>query len=177
MARAVTLAQLRADVRLYADQRVPDEANAFVTATELNRLVNLQLAELYDLLVAARGHEYYAADSTIDLTPDTAEYDLPEDFYQLQSVAIEWAADDHEPVNALNHQQDIWRFASSQQTWDRWTRKAYRIRNGSIEFFPTPRGAATVRLRYIPVHVDLAEDDDTFDGVNGWEKLVALGAA
>lgn len=173
--KLVTLGQLIADARLYADQRTSNGSVAFITDVEVARLINLQIGELYDMLVAARGHEYYATDDTITLD-GSASYDLPEDFYQLLSVEIEHASDDVEPVSALNSPRDVWSFAS--ESWQPWTRKAYRIRGSQIDFFPTP-GSGTVRLRYVPVFTDLTggEGEAGFDGVNGWEKLVALGVA
>ena len=56
MAASVTLAQLRTDARLYADQRDAGSGpTIFISDTELTRLVNLKVRELYDLLVEARG--------------------------------------------------------------------------------------------------------------------------
>lgn len=174
--RTVTLAQLRTDARLYSDQRVADETNAFITAVELNRLINQQLADLYDLLLSARGHDYYATDGTIAVVAGTRAYDLPDDFYQLLAINLEWAADEHEPLDPLNHQQDIWRY-NNRDDWQRWTQKAYRLRGEQLDLYPMPRSAVTARVYYVPVCPELADDADTFDGVNGWEKLVALGAA
>lgn len=175
--KTVTLLQLRTDARLYADQRVASETNAFITATELTRLINLQIGELYDMLVAARGHEHYATSGTVSVVAGTAGYNLPSDFYQLQAVNLEWASDDVEPVEPLNHQQDIWLHQNYSYSWQRWSRKAYRLRGSQIVFYPTPTSAVTARLYYVPTFTDLSADADTFNGVNGWEKVVALGVA
>ena len=177
MSKAVTLLQLRADARLYADRRTSDEDNSFITGSELTRLINLQLGELYDLLVSARGHEFYAADSTLSIVAGTASYNLPADFYELLALNLEWSPTDVEPVSPLNHQQDIWKLANYSYSWDRWSHKAYRLRGSQIDMYPTPRTAVTARLYYVPAFSDLSADSDTFDGVNGWEKLVSLGAA
>jgi hypothetical protein len=57
MARTVTLSQLRTDARLFADERASvagDFSNSPINDTELNRLINLRIAEFYDMLVSAR---------------------------------------------------------------------------------------------------------------------------
>ena len=96
MASSVTLAQLRTDARLYADQRLPTSGQPFISETELTRLVNGKVRELYDMLVSARGADYYATEATIAIVAGTSRYDLPSDFYELASVTLEWSTQDHE---------------------------------------------------------------------------------
>ena len=176
--KSVRLDTLRADARRYADQRTNDEANDFLTADDYNRLINKQLDKLYDKLVAAAGPEYYSTASTLSISQASgATYSLPSDFYQLLAVNLEWEADDVEPVQRLNSVADIWRYQNDAVTWDRWTRKAYRLHGASITFYPTPAASVTARVYYIPARADLVADDDTFDGVNGWDDAAALGAA
>lgn len=176
MARTVTLSQLRDDARLYADER-PGGTSTFITNTEATRLVNLALCELYDLLVEARGHEYYeTVDTSISTAAGTATISLPATFYQLLSVHLQWSSTDLEPVPALEHIQDR-HWHTNLGTWAQHNPKAYRLRSTVLEFFPTPSSVVTVELRYVPAFTDLSADGDTFDGVNGWEKLVALRVA
>ena len=175
MASSVTLAQLRLDARLYADQR-PGSASSFITETELTRLVNGKVKELYDLLLEARGCEYYATEATIAIAAGTPRYDLPANFYQLSSVTLEWTDLDFEllfPVTA-NRQRTPY------QTWRLWSRyepKAFRLRASQLEFLPTPTGDVTCRIQYAPTFTELSADGDTFDFINGWEKMVTLGVA
>ena len=182
MAKNVTLSQLRTDARLYADQR-DGGGSQYINDTELNRLINLKLAELYDLLVSARGHEYYLSEDTVSTLSDdlgtstkAGRYTLPSDFYQLSSVTLEWGADDNElmaPVNSVSQRTSY----TNWNQWHSWAPKGYRLRAGVIEIIPKPTSAVTARLQYIPAFQDLSGDSATFDGVNGWEKLVALGVA
>lgn len=184
---AINRAYLRNLARLYADGR-PGGSEAFVVdsdatanAVSLDTLINGALAELYDLLVAARGHEYYAADVDLSIVSGTATYALPATFYQLLSARIEWAEGRFEelfPASVLNRTR-----LENCLTWGEGTPKAYRLRGTqtasaqTFEIFPTPQGTATVAVRYIPAFSLLDDDTDTFDGVNGWEKLVALKVA
>lgn len=187
---SVNRAQLRTLVRVFANAR-PAGANAFLVdsdaaanATSLDTLINLRLASLYDLLVLARGHEYYAADTTVALVNGTATYSLAAlapPFYQLLTAHIDWGPQDLEQLQDTSLFERT-QFANWSQ-WARWAPKAYRLRGtqaaaaSTIELFPTPTAAATMRVRYVPAFVALADDAAVFDSVNGWEKLVALGAA
>jgi hypothetical protein len=183
MARTVTLLQLRLDARLYAEQRTTDENKSFVSSIELTRLANLALAELYDLLVAARGHEYYRKSATIALVPGTSTYALDSAFYEMLRAEIEWSATDVEPLCSFEHQERV-DYINTASTWGKWTPKAYRLNSiattagtVNIEIVPTPNAAATLRTIFIPACPVLSFDGDTFDGVNGWEKLVIFKMA
>jgi hypothetical protein len=175
MAKSVTLTQLQTDARLYSDHR-PSGASVFINDTEITRLINLALGDLYDLLLAARGHEYYADEDTISVVSGTSRYNLPSDFYELLSAELEWGATNHEPVNSLEHVKDRYRL-NNWATWAQGAPKAYRLRGAQIELQPTPTSAVTMRIQYVPALTDLAAPSATFDGVNGWEKLVALTVA
>lgn len=184
---AINRAYLRNLARLYANGR-PGGSEAFVVdsdaaadAVSFDTLVNGAAAELYDLLVSARGHEYYATDVAVSVVSGTAAYSLPTDFYQLLSLRLEWADGEFEemaPTSVIGRTP-----YQNLLTWGRGTAKAYRLRgtqtasSQTLELFPTPTEAVTARVRYIPVFALLTNDSATFDGVNGWEKLIALKAA
>jgi hypothetical protein len=185
---AINRAYLRNLARLYADGR-PGGSEAFVVdsdatanAVSFDTLINGALAELFDLLVAARGHEYYATDATLSIVSGTATYSLASTFYQLLSVRLEWASGEYEELQPAAVRQRT-AYENTLVPWQFGSIKAYRLRGSqtasaqTMEFFPTPTTTVTARYRYIPALTLLADDDDTFDGVNGWEKLVALKAA
>jgi hypothetical protein len=190
---AINRAYLRNLARLYADGR-PGGADGFVVdsdatanAVSFDTLVNGAAAELYDLLVSARGHEYYTTETTTGLTAGaivagTSAYTLPTDFYQLLSLRLEWSANELEemaPTSVMGRTA----YQNFARTWAYGTPKAYRLRGTqtasaqTLDIFPTPTSAVTARLRYIPAFALLSSDSATFDGVNGWEKLIALKAA
>lgn len=184
---AVTRAYIRNRARLYADGR-PGGAQAFVKdsdptpdAVSFDTLVNGAIAELYDLLVSMRGHEYYSADAALAIVSGTSQYTLPANFYQLLSVRLEWAAQDFEELRPMAVRERT-RYENL-STWGRGSAKAYRLRGTFaasarlIEILPVPGSAVTGRVRYIPVCPLLEDDTTTFDDVNDWSKLVALKAA
>lgn len=179
MASTVTFLQLRTDARLFADQRLPPSGNPFITETELKRLVNSKIRELYDQLVEARGSDYYATEDTVSIAAGTSRYNLPNDFFQLASVTLEWAAQDFELVFPVGSVRERIRYQGQlgDEVWSRHSRKGYRLRASQIEFLPEPRTDVTCRLQYVPVFTDMSADGDTFDGINGWEKMVSIGVA
>ncbi len=184
---SVNRAYLRNLARLYADGR-PGGANTFVpdsdatsNAVSMDTIINSCIAELYDVLVAARGHEYYATDADIAVVPGTELYALPTDFYQLRSIRLNWGPTELEELKPMGVRERT-RYEML-QTFDRWTPKAYRLQGSqtasarTVEILPLPRVAVTANIRYIPTFAPLTDDAASFDGVNGWEKLVALKAA
>jgi hypothetical protein len=178
MARTVTLLQLRTDARLYADER-PGGSSAFITDTELTRIINQELTSLYDMLVQARGQEYYMSTTpqSITITANTNVYTLASDLYQLVTAAIVWSTNEIEPLHTFEWQEES-RFRNTAVTWGKFTPKGYRVVQDKILLYPVPSTTAgTIQVRYIPNFTNLSSDGDTFDGVNGWEEAVSLGAA
>lgn len=172
MARPVSLAQLRADVQLYANQR----STALITPTELDRLINLAITEFYDLLIAARGHEYFEQTATLSTTAGNAIVALPQNFYELLTVLANWGSQQLEELESLDHLGD----QVSYRNWNSWAQfspKAWRLRGQLLEFFPTPTSATVLEIRYIPACPTLTDPLQTMDGIGGWEKLIAARAA
>ena len=175
MARPVELQTLRSDCRLYADQR-PGGASAFISDTELTRLINQEIRHLYDRLIAVRGHEYYLDTGTLTTIAGTGSYSLDADLMQMIWIGIAWGSQNVEEIYAWDH----WERADylNWSTWSQGSPKAYRLRGtGIIEFLPAPTVVQTIDYRFIPAFTDLVADDDTFDGINGWEEAVTLAVA
>ncbi len=174
--RTVTLAKLRALARLYADERPEVGTGAFVSVIELDQLLNYALAELYELLIDAGGHEYYETVAELTTAPNVATVSLPADFFRLLSVYLNWGSRQLEAMDALAHvddRADLMNYG----VWARGADKAFRERGAVIEIFPTPTTQTSLELRYVPVAPVLVNELDTFDGVDGWEKMVALKVA
>ncbi len=173
----ITRAQIRARARLHADFPNTDQGKL---DSELDLLIDDACAEYYDLLVAIRGPGYFESADTISLVAGTKEYDLPEDFYQLRTVVLEWGNDEHEPLRALAERETTTYTNLAQ--WDQWSDKGFVIRGtqdgaNTIAFYPTPRTTATVRVRYVPTYRAFTDDAETIDCVNAWWKLVVVVVA
>ncbi len=143
MARTSTLLQLRT----WARQLAAIEGNPNVTDPELTALANRHLTEVYDALVDAGPPEYYAATTTITSIAGTTVYGLPADFRTLLEVYAVESTTEVRLVHPMGHGQ----------------RGRYR----------SPTGVWDCQLEYVPVAPTLVNDGDTFDGVSGWEELIA----
>lgn len=175
----VTLAQLESDALLYADQR-PGGSTAHIDPTTLTRLVNQALKEFYDLLIRARGHEYFLTSSTLAIVSGTATYTLPTDLYELVSVTLEWGTRNHELVRPAASTSDRSAYTNL-GLWTQYGPKAYRMRGvqagtQTLELLPTPASNVTARLQYIPTMTELTSGQ-SIQTVNGWGKLVSLKVA
>lgn len=175
MAAARTLAEMRTTARQLADATNQTD---WVDDAELDERLNEWLQALYDKLIAARGHEFYASTDTITLVDGTATYDLPADFYQLSACI---ATDGSNYVDLRPWQpQELARLLSAEAGGGASSLGSYRYRlqNDQIEIRPEPSVSGhSLELRYVPSMTRLDSEQDTFDGVNGWERYACLGVA
>src|SRR5262245_16983873 len=93
------LAQLYANGRPGSDAAFVPNNDAALNAVDWNTLINSCLLELFDLFVAARGHEYYESDANLSIVSGTSQYTLPTDFYQLLSLRLYWSDTDIEEMH------------------------------------------------------------------------------
>lgn len=143
MAREVSLLQLRTWARQLSDT----ENDPNITDVELTALANRHLPEVYDRLVDAGTPDYFAATTTLATSPGIASYPLEVDFRNLVNVYVRETGGHLRSLLPMPHNA-----------------------RGS---FTAPLAAATLELEYIPVPPTLENDGDTFDGVSGFEELIA----
>lgn len=143
MARTVTLLSLRTWARQLADV----EGDPNITDAELTSLANRHLCEVYDALVDAGPPDMYASSTTVTTASGTTLYALPADFRNLVELYVA---------------------ESSTQL-----RLLHPVGNGQRGRYRAPTGVWTLTLEYIPAPPTLTVDGDTFDGVSGWEELIA----
>lgn len=124
-------------------------SSQFVTDAEVAEYINQSITELYDLLVATRGQDYYEGVMPLTTVAGTAEYPLPQDFYQLISVETDMKV----PL----------------VPW-------MRAEHGRYSLSPLSGGRKLV-IYYVPACPRLALQGDSFDGINGWEEYVVVDAA
>lgn len=163
MARSRTLGDMRSDVRLRADM----PGNQFVTDSEINEYLNQSLAELYDMLIAARGQEYYIATQTITTSAATETYALPATHYETLYVELDYSGSRVRMGSySLHERAEIIGTADANPGVPR----RFRLSAGNISFLPVPDAAYTIRHFYAPACPRLTSDSDSFDGVDGWEE-------
>jgi hypothetical protein len=149
MARTTTLSELRTRARRLGDNRTSSR----YSDSELNDEINLALTYVYDMLVTAYGERYYekATPSSFSTVAGTATYNLPSDFYKLSRICV---------LVDGTRERNLERFVDME-----------------TDFTQPVQSVFSVRLYYVPCATKLVADGDTFDGVNGWEKMIAALAA
>lgn len=161
MAVSVTLDTLRNRVRFLGDF----ENSRIVTDERLDEIINANVRKVWDLLLRHRPEQYITEQSG---NPATAANDatvtLAADFYRLRKV--EWLDGSRyrrlRPINvSVAHR---WSTAGSPC--------GYRIQGNELVIVPTPNAVYSLRIYYLPAFAALVEDDDEFDGINGYEDLV-----
>jgi hypothetical protein len=170
---SVSLLQLKERSRQRADM----ESSDFVSDSELTSYINSSLAELYDLLVAAYGEDYFLADPfSITTAVSTSDYALPEDFYKLKGVDCkisgnEWYSLRPFNFNERNRNADVvWGLVGGPNI-------RYRIMGSKIKFSPLPDGQYPIQLWYVPLAPTLVDDADEFNDVNKFSEYVVVDAA
>ncbi len=175
MAAPQTLDDMRTRVRELANMET-QAASGFVTDDELRRRLNEALKGVYDLLIEARGQEYYIVSTAIPLASGTASYALPADFYQGAGIVVSDGSNYHQ-MATWEMQELATLYTITAQTSGSIYNLRYRYQGSNVVFYPIPGAAWTVGLHYIPAMTELVLGADTFDGVNGWEQWAVLTAA
>ena len=153
------------------------ENTAFVTDAEVNEYINYGLEQLYDKLIAARGQNYYRSFQTIVTTANVSAYALAADFYQL--ISVDWQVSGGGSPLYISAKP----YTEAERNRYRWypgwyfNRPIYyQLQGGNLNFIPTPAGANTILINYVPTFSRLVGDSDTFDGVSGWEEWAIWAA-
>lgn len=121
--------------------------SGFVSSAEVTDVINDELCELYDLLVS----EYVAAETTITTTSQILVYTLPGDFRTLLAVYADEGGGKRRVILPANEHERA--------------------------LYTAPQDAYDVIVKYVPTAPVLSLDDDTFDGVSGWDSLITARVA
>lgn len=125
--------------------------STFVSDSELMAFLNSAMTEVYDLLVQAGPPDYYASTQSYTLTTGIIPYSLPSDFRSATCVYAVEPQDRRRPIRAINDYER--------------------------SKFYAPQASYTMELQYVPIPPVFTSDNDTFDGVSGWEELCVAIAA
>jgi len=146
----------------------------FVTDTEIRRQINLGLADVYDKLVQARGDHYFRVElpaTTVALDPLVG---LPVTFYKLLGIDVAVGGRNFQAEPMTWHRRNDFQF---QVGWATGAPVFYEPEGANLRFWPTPGAAHPLTIWYVPYFVDLENEEDLFDGVNGFEEYAVLSAA
>lgn len=175
------------DLRTQAQQRADLVNSQFVTLPEWNKYLTLSYKELYDLLIAAYGNDYYIAtpytyttSGTIDPNYNASVYPLPSNFYKL--ILCEVALNPGDPNSWVTLrqyeriQQNLWNYPNV-YTFYGITNLRYRLTGTQLQIVPIPSSNQTLRIWFAPRPARLVADTDLVDGISGWEEYVILDTA
>lgn len=166
--RTRTLTNMILDVR----QRANMENSTFVTDAEITEYLNQELAELWGRLALNEGQPHIRSTTTISVVSNTALYNLPSDFWRMQSIT----ANLNGITGVLSNFNEVDRgYLSSPLIWGVRSPVQYRIQANQIEFLPSTQ-AFTATMYYTPCQPRLVTGSDTFDGFNGYEIAAIYGA-
>ena len=193
MARSRTIVELIAEVRQRADMTNSD----FVTDAEVTRYINESISDLYDMLIAAQGQEWYIKEYAFTTLANQDTYQIPtaQNFYLLLGVDIN--AESGLPVPIRPYMLDERHDRRTYYGRASWLRERLRYRmSGNIEsdpaavdpvgtyhhqitLAPEPPAGRVVTLLFIPHAPSLSElrPTDVWDGFNGWEEYAIVDAA
>lgn len=183
----MTLGQLMTAVRQRADMTTAGYAPSltgtafFVSEPELISYINQSYFELYDLIVAAFGNNYYVA-SPYQFTTDGVNemFALPADFYKLLGVDLSltggtpgsWLTVRGFEFNDRNRYS-----VPNFQAFYGVTNLRFRLNGNSLWLTPTPSSGQVMQLWYIPRLTTLAALADTADGISGWTEYIIVDGA
>jgi hypothetical protein len=183
----IPLSELRERTRRAADCEI-GAASSRILDDELDQYINSAVSNLWDMLVAARGDQYYANYAFLqtvagtskylwtDFTnPDTAVGDAS-DFYRLVALQLQ---DGTTVVNVDEFQPLEEDLTAASQLRGGYTIHDVRFTLNPTRLFfsPEPNAVWTLHMDYIPTAPTLASPSSSFDGINGWEEWVILTAA
>lgn len=143
MSRNASLLELRTWARQLSDT----ENDPNVTDTELTALANRHTCEVWDRLVDAGPADYFATTTQITTVAGIIESPLPADFRNFVAAYVRESTDERRALLPMG--------------------------NTARGRYKAPTGVWTLDMEYVPVPSDLVADGDTFDGISGFEELIA----
>ena len=174
------MARSRSGQSLIDDVYKKADLEAFTTRyprSEVLRHVNQGGAELWDILVDARG-KAFARSATpweIPTTAETIEYtaDFPADFLEL--IAVRLKCPFGQMLRPLASPEEAFlREDNGSNAYPEF----YELIPGGIQLFPEHQAGCCVVVEYAVRFTDLTDaSDSTFDGVSGWEDFMVAHAA
>lgn len=152
-----------------AKSRVDMINSDFVSEAEWKSFINKGLGDLFDLLVANYGDDYFAK-----VTPSTAivakagETALPDDFYKLIGIDVLYNGS-WRPMNSFQFAEAyLANFGIDPR---------YCLQADKLLFRPENHSAMSIKITYVPEFTKLALLTDTFNFKSSWDDFVILKAA
>ena len=168
---SITLANLRSRIL----ERANMENSSFISTTELNSIINIEAAELHDLVVSAFEDDFTVSTTfTISSGNTYALSSLSTPFYKLRGLDKDMGSNDYREIRAFNFNQRNTRASNIFEPYS--TSVRYRLIGGNLYLTPDDAATGNYRIWYIPSYVDLASDGATLDYPENWYEYVISGA-
>ena len=168
---AITLANLRSRIL----ERVNMENSSFVSTTELNALINIEAAELHDLVVSSHEDNFTASTTFTISTGNT--YELASitnpSFYKLRGLDKDSGNGVYEEVKKFSFNNRNRKASNAFQI--NTTDVRFRIIGSKLYLTPDDGATGNYRLWYIPAFTDLSADGDTLSYAENWYEYVIAG--
>jgi hypothetical protein len=174
-----SLTNLIAEVRYRADMT----GSEFVSDTEITGYLNRELAKLHQFIVANQGQPYIYSSRTFTTSNGTATYAIDTgDFFQLMAVDINIGTGIVLSARPFMGPERNAYNSVALTGWDPYLPIYYRLEGANIRFIPTPGGAHSVTIWYLPKPSTLAASTvgggvQSIDLYCGWDEYLVLGAA
>lgn len=144
--------------------------------TEILRHINQGGAELWDIILDARGKAFGRSTTPweITTTADTIEYttDFPADF--LEALHVRLKCPYGQPLDPLASPEEAYHREGTNQGVPRF----YDLIPGGIQLYPVHQDGCCVVVDYAITFTDLTDSASSyFDGINGWEDYLVCHAA
>lgn len=189
MPAAVTIPSLITKVRTRCRQT---NTSGLFSDADLYSLILEGAYELYDLLIKARGAEYYSTvyGFNTEAAYATRDYALPQDFYRLVAIAMSETASAGQGATWVEPRRfnagDLARQESLTPSCPSDLRYALTGTQGNseevassaqIRFYPSPQHVWSVKVVYLPKLLEPGSGaGNTFDGINGWDTFLVAHA-
>lgn len=175
---AVSFSALATQAREAADMVASD----FVSDSEIYGLLKAYSLELFDILVASYGHEYFAKSYAFQTVAGQESYNIfdrsaekCDDFYKLLGVDLDIGDGQRQSLEPFS-------FASrnaftARHGWRCAMPIRYRVHGTSMVFSPAPDGVYSITVHYIPEIIIEPESGTFVDILMGWERYAVVCTA
>jgi len=140
-------------LRLQAQQRADLVNSPAVSDSEWNGYITNSYKELYDMLVAAYGNDYYVATPYQFAIGSSQFYPLPPDHYKLLGVDLMYSQSPTGWVSLKRFEfieRNKYSYPNANSNYLGYTNLRYRLSGSNIEFIPVPAASQTAQIWYIP---------------------------
>lgn len=164
----VSLATIREEVRQRCDLPDTFATNAYISQALVDGWINRAARRLAERIIAL-DEDYTTTVATLVTQAGVGLVSLPSDCFKL--VRLVWARGTNDLVPLRRALHDEWLGMGDVNL--AWTGgAAYGIVGSTVQFWPTPDGAYSLRAHYVQLPTDLVADGDSLNLGPGWEEWI-----